>query len=78
MVPSIAVTLREGSLALAFFGRMRKVQESAFAQLEKPAKQSFDYKPGLSAAERKAVVAKWKSWATDHCGPLEGPAARKS
>ncbi len=54
-----------------------KVQESAFAQLEKPAKQSFDYKPGLSAAERKAVVAKWKSWATDHCGPLEGPAARK-
>ena len=55
-----------------------KVQEAAFAQLEKPAKQSFDYKPGLSAAERKAVVAKWKSWATDHCGPLEGPAARKS
>jgi hypothetical protein len=54
-----------------------KVQETAFAQLEKPAKQSFDYKPGLSAAERKAVVAKWKSWATDHCGPLEGPAARK-
>jgi poly(3-hydroxybutyrate) depolymerase len=55
-----------------------KVQEAAFAQLEKPAKQSFDYKPGLSAAERKAVVAKWKSWATDKCGPLEGPAARKS
>jgi hypothetical protein len=55
-----------------------KVQEAAFAQLEKPAKQSFDYKPGLSAAERKAVVAKWKSWATDHCGPLEGPSARKS
>src|SRR5579862_4431196 len=55
-----------------------KVQEAAFAQLEKPSKQSFDYKPGLSAAERKAVVAKWKSWATDKCGPLDGPSARKS
>ena len=31
MVPSIAVTLRDGSFALAFFGRMRKLQESAFA-----------------------------------------------
>jgi len=55
-----------------------KVQEAAFAQLEKPAKQSFDYKPGLSGAERKAVVAKWKSWCADKCGPLDGPAARKS
>ena len=31
MVPSIAVIPREGSFALAFFGRMRKVQEPAFA-----------------------------------------------
>ena len=31
MVPSIAVMPREGSFALAFFGRMRKVQESAFS-----------------------------------------------
>ncbi len=49
-----------------------KVQESAFAQLEKPAKESFDYKPGLSAAERKPAVAKWKSWCTDKCGPPDG------
>jgi hypothetical protein len=31
MVPSIAVTLRDGSFALTFFGRMRKVQESPFS-----------------------------------------------
>ena len=31
MVPSIAVMPREGSLALAVFGRMRKVQEPAFS-----------------------------------------------
>src|SRR5205814_10530975 len=31
MVPSIVVMLREGSFALASFGRVRKVQEPAFA-----------------------------------------------
>ena len=31
MVPSIAVTPRDGSFALAFFGRIRKFQESAFS-----------------------------------------------
>ena len=31
MVPSIAVIPRDGSFALAFFGRMRKVQESPFS-----------------------------------------------
>ena len=31
MVPSIAVMPREGSFALALFGRMRKVQEPAFS-----------------------------------------------
>lgn len=31
MVPSTVVMPREGSLALAFFGRVRKVQEPAFA-----------------------------------------------
>src|SRR4030095_16855116 len=31
IVPSIAVIPREGSLALAFFGRTRKVQELGFA-----------------------------------------------
>ena len=50
-----------------------KVQETALAQLEKAAKDNFDYKPGMSAAERKASVAKWKSWCSDKCGPLEGP-----
>lgn len=55
-----------------------KVQEAAFAQLEKPAKETFDYKPGQGAAERKASVAKWKSWCTEKCGPLEAPGARKA
>lgn len=55
-----------------------KVQEAALAPLEKAVKDAFDYKPGLGAAERKAAVAKWKSWATDKCGPLEGPGTRKS
>src|SRR5512133_1561948 len=32
MVPSIAVMPREGSLALAFLGKMRKAQESAFSR----------------------------------------------
>ena len=31
MVPSIGVMPREGSFALAFFGRMRKVQDSPFS-----------------------------------------------
>ncbi len=31
MVPSIAVMPREGSVALAVFGRMRKVQEPSFS-----------------------------------------------
>ena len=31
MVPSIAVMPREGSFALAFFDRIRKVQEPAFS-----------------------------------------------
>jgi hypothetical protein len=31
MVPSTAVMPREGSFALAVFGKMRNVQESAFA-----------------------------------------------
>ena len=30
MVPSIAVMPREGTFALAFFGRMRKLHEPAF------------------------------------------------
>jgi predicted esterase len=55
-----------------------KVEEAAFAQLEKAVKDPFDYKPGLSAAERKAAVAKWKSWCSDKCGPMDGPGARKS
>jgi len=50
-----------------------KIQETAFAQLEKSVKEHYDYKPGLSAAERKAAVAKWKSWCTEKCGPPDGP-----
>ena len=37
-----------------------KVREAAFAAL-KDVKETYDYKPDLPTAERKAAVAKWKS-----------------
>ena len=54
-----------------------KVREAAFAQLEKNVKDAFGYKPDLATADRKAAVAKWKSWCTEKCGAQEGPQAAR-
>jgi predicted esterase len=55
----------------------QKVREMAFAQLEKGVKDTFEYKPDLDAAQRKASIQKWKSWTQTKVGPLDGaPAAR--
>ena len=51
-----------------------QARTSAFAALEKGVKDTFEYKPELEAAARKAPVAKWKSWAQTKVGPLEGVA----
>jgi dienelactone hydrolase len=48
-----------------------RVRESAFAQLEKGVKDTFEYKPELEAAQRKASITKWKSWTATKVGPLE-------
>lgn len=53
-----------------------KVREAAFAQLEKNVKDTFDYKPDLPTSERKASMAKWKSWCQTKCGPLDGRSAK--
>ena len=47
MVPSIAVMPRDGSFALAFFGRMRKVQESAFSLSRRPEEFRFETDRGF-------------------------------
>jgi hypothetical protein len=49
------------------------VREAAFAQLEKGVKNTHEYKPDLGTTERKASVAKWKSWCEQVAGPLNGP-----
>jgi hypothetical protein len=54
-----------------------KVREAAFAQLEKGVKDTFEYKPDLPTTERKTAFGKWKTWAQQKAGPLEGPAAAK-
>jgi hypothetical protein len=48
-----------------------RVRESAFAQLEKGVKDTFEYKPELEAPQRKSSVGKWKSWTATKVGPLE-------
>jgi hypothetical protein len=53
-----------------------KVREAAFAALEKGVTGGFGYRPDLAAAERKAPVAKWKSWCEEKAGPLGGPAPK--
>lgn len=53
------------------------VREAAFAQLEKGVKDTFGYKPDLAATERKASMAKWKSWCEQQAGPLNGPGAAR-
>ena len=54
-----------------------KVRESSFATLEKGVKDTFDYKPDMPSADRKASVAKWHQWCTKVAGPLDHPAAAK-
>jgi predicted esterase len=55
-----------------------KLREAAFAQVEKNVKDTYGYKPDLAVADRKASVAKWKSWCAEKCGPPEGaPGAKK-
>jgi len=49
-----------------------KVRETAFNAMKDWVKDTYDYKPDLPTAERKASVAKWKSWCTKVAGPLEG------
>jgi dienelactone hydrolase len=50
------------------------VRTAAFAQLEKGVKSTFEYKPDMGTSERKACMAKWKSWCEQAAGPLNGPA----
>jgi HEAT repeat protein len=54
-----------------------KAREAAFATLEKGVKDTFEYKPDLPSAERKASVAKWHAWCTKVAGPPDHPAAAK-
>jgi hypothetical protein len=54
-----------------------KVRETAFAQVEKVVKDTFQYKPDLPTTERKTSVGKWKSWIATKCGPYEAIAAGK-
>jgi HEAT repeat protein len=51
-----------------------KVRETAFAQLEKGVKDTFEYKPEHDAAQRKASIAKWKSWTETKVGPVNAVA----
>jgi hypothetical protein len=53
-----------------------KVREAAFACF-KGLKDTFEYKPDGTTTERKAAMTKWRSWATQKCGPLEQAAAAK-
>ena len=49
-----------------------KVREAAFASMKDGVKETYDYKPDLPTAERKASTAKWKNWCAKVAGPLEG------
>jgi len=52
-----------------------KIREAAFAAFpvfKEFVKETYDYKPDLPTAERKASVAKWKNWCSKVAGPLEG------
>ncbi len=49
-----------------------KVREAAFASMKDWVKETYDYKPDLPTAERKASVAKWKNWCAKVAGSLEG------
>jgi predicted esterase len=45
-----------------------KVRETAFAQLEKFVKDTFEYKPDLGTTERKTSVKKWQAWVDQKAG----------
>jgi hypothetical protein len=47
-----------------------QLREAAFAALGPHVEDSFDYKPALGPAERKAAVEKWKAWCQAKCGPV--------
>jgi poly(3-hydroxybutyrate) depolymerase/HEAT repeat protein len=64
------------TLVLLLDDREARVREAAFAILESGAKDAFGYKPELAAAERRAPLAKWRSWCEKEAGPFRGPAAR--
>ncbi len=51
---------------------MREAAFAAFPIFKEFVKDLYDYKPDLPTAERKASVAKWKSWCSKVAGPLEG------
>jgi predicted esterase len=55
----------------------QKVRETAFAQVEKLVKDTFQYKPDLPPTERKASFAKWKQWISTKCGTFEALMAGK-
>jgi hypothetical protein len=50
----------------------QKVRETAFNAMKDWVQSTYDYKPDLPTAERKASVAKWKNWCAKVAGPLEG------
>ena len=64
------------TLVLLLDDKEAKVREAAFAALEPGAKDSFGYKPDLVSAERKASLAKWRSWCEGQAGPFQGAAAK--
>jgi poly(3-hydroxybutyrate) depolymerase len=59
------------TLVLVLDDEDQKAREAAFGQLEKLVKDTFQYKPDMSAKERKESLGKWKGWIASKCGPLE-------
>jgi hypothetical protein len=52
------------------------VREAVFKPLAAGAKETFEYDPASTAADRKGAAAKWKAWCEKTAGPL-GAAAGK-
>jgi len=52
--------------------KIREAAFDAFPVFKEFVKETYDYKPDLPTAERKASVAKWKNWCSKVAGPLEG------
>jgi predicted esterase len=61
------------TLVLLLDDESESARAAAFAQLEKRVKDTFGYRPDLPTTERKASVAKWKTWCEQTAGPLQGP-----